>query len=83
MTVTLPVPPGVRVTVALVGVTVRPNENSVRETVPLKPLRLLTMIVDVAVLPRCMVREGGVANIVKSGPVTWIWMEKSWVTDPR
>ena len=74
MTVTLPVPPGVRVTVALVGVTVRPRENSVRETVPLKPLRLLTMIVEVAVLPRCMVREGGVANSAKSGPVTWIWM---------
>ena len=41
------------------------------------------MTVDVPVVPRCRIREAGVANIVKSGPVTWIEMKTSWVMDPR
>ncbi len=69
------VPPGVSVT--LVGLTDQVLQAGgqiisgpvfvLRETVPANPLMLVMLIMDVPVVPACMARELGFADIVKSG----------------
>jgi hypothetical protein len=46
-------------------------EDAERLTVPVKPLRLVTVIVESAEDPRGIVRNVGVAMMLKSGPVTF------------
>ena len=50
----------------------RGGGDVVRDTVPLKLLRLVSVIVDAAEEPAVMVRLDGVAVIAKSGPTTLI-----------
>ncbi len=69
------VPPGVSVT--LEGLTDQVLQAGgqiisgpvfvVRETVPANPLMLVTLMMEVAVVPACMASELGFADIVKSG----------------
>jgi len=50
---------------------------SVSATVPLKPFRLVTVTVELALVPRCSAIEAGFAPIEKSCCAVWtteIWM---------
>jgi hypothetical protein len=64
------VPPLDRLTLVVLKVTVKPTgeEESVRFTVPVNPLRLVrVMVADVPDVPAAMLRLDGLAVIVKSG----------------
>ena len=56
------------------------GEDGVRETVPVKPLRLVSVMVDVVEVPASMVGEAGLADIENSETLTVIVAE--WVRVP-
>lgn len=64
----------------------RPNgeENAETVTTPEKPLRLVTRIINVPVIPWGMDRNPGLAAIVKSGVglITWTDKRAEWDSDP-
>ena len=69
VSVTLVDPPGDSVTLVALKVAPGPPETlGVRVTVPLNPLRLVSIIVEVPEAPAGKVMEFGVADMLKSGP---------------
>jgi hypothetical protein len=78
-------PPLVSVTLDLLRVELtldRPNWNVERVTVPLNPLKLVSVIVDCADDPGLICSENGFACIAKSGVMTWTKMYWVWVINP-
>ncbi len=67
VSVELPVPPAVRVTVGELKDIVSPigDDAAVRLTVPAKPLRLVSVMVDVAEVPCVTFSEVGLAVMLK------------------
>ncbi len=64
-------PPGDNVTLVVLRVAPEPPETLVvRDTVPLKPLRLVRVIVELPDEPAGNVRELGPADTLKSGAAT-------------
>ena len=73
VSVTLFDPPGDRGTVVVLKVAPGPPETlDVRVTVPLNPLRLVSVIVEIPDEPAGNVMEFGVADMPKSGPRTTV-----------
>ncbi len=72
VSVDIPDPPEVNVTLGGFNPVVRLVDEDVtaKVTVPAKPLRLVSAIVDVPEEPCTLVREVGLDEIVKSGTVT-------------
>ena len=68
-------PPDDRAKVVLAKVAFRPYENTVRDTFPLNPSRLLRYSVETPVWPGFNCSDPGIAKKVKSGPVTWTVIE--------
>ena len=56
--------------------------DAVREIGWLKPLKEVTVMVDVAVEPMFMVRRSGAGESVKSGPVTSTPTVAKWINGP-
>jgi hypothetical protein len=50
---------------------------SVRVTVPLKPFKLATVMVELALAPRCSVIDAGFALTEKSGCA--VWTTETWM----
>ena len=77
-----PVPPVRSVMLDGVRLDVGPEGETctVRETVPVNPLMLVMLIVDMPEDPEFMVRLPGLAEIVKSGDVLTVnWTSTLWV----
>ena len=73
VSVTLVDPPGDSVTVVVLKVAPGPPETLVVSvTVPVNPLRLVSVIVEVPDAPAWNVIEFGLADMLKSGPRTTV-----------
>jgi len=70
LSVAVPVPPGDNMTVEFNDIEREPKLSALSSTVPWKPSRLERRMVDVAFLPCSIVKKLGLAETVKSGPVT-------------
>jgi hypothetical protein len=86
VSVEVPVPPADRTTLGglkdVVGrlLTVALETAAWSVTVPWKPLRLVRVIVEVADAPIPMVRDVGLADMLKSGGGTEMVTTAAWVT---